>query len=306
MKYALSISAALLLALGQPASAQQVQKLVSDAVQALGGADALRNLQSVSITGEAKYWEPGQSKVAGKDPKHVEDVKFTTVRDLAGGRARTQWDRDHKYPDPALIIKYTETVLPNGGFVTDDKGANTAMASVRMAAAQRELNRASPTLLLKAMENPKDVRPIGNQRIGRLSYRAVSFNDGSVSYIVLFDATTKLPAAIRTMDDDNVRGDQPFDAVLSGWKSVGGVQVAHTLSYQIGGVEVGKVTYTQATANPTIAADTFGVPDTVRAGLKPPATSGVPYQWIIRRAASSSWSSLRRTCSTPRAPAATT
>src|SRR5689334_19105006 len=147
MQYALSISAALLLALcqWQSASAQPSQRpapvhnLVTDAVNALGGADALRNLKAIAITGEAKYWEPGQSKVAGKDPKHVEDVKFIVTRDLTGGRARTQWDRDHKYPDPALIIKYTETVLPNGGFVTDDKGANTAMASVRMAAAQREL-----------------------------------------------------------------------------------------------------------------------------------------------------------------------
>jgi len=283
MKYALSISAALLLALSQPASAQQVQKLVSDAVQALGGADALRNLKSVSITGEAKYFEPGQSKVAGKDPKHVEDVKFTAVRDLAGGRARTQWDRDHKYPDPALMIKYTETVLPNGGFVTDDKGANTAMASMRMAAAQRELNRASPTLLLKAMENPKDVRSVGNQRLGGQSYRAVSFNDGSVSYLILFDARTKLPAAIRTLDDDSVHGDQPYDAVLSDWKAVGGVQVAHALSYRIGGIEVGKITYSQVAANPTIAGDAFTVPDAVRSALKAPATSNVPYQWIIRR-----------------------
>src|SRR5262249_7156425 len=225
MRHTVTISAALLLALSQlqPAAAQPVNNLVSDAVKALGGADALRGLKSVSISGEAKYWEPGQSKVAGGEPKHVEDVKFTVTRDLAGGRARTQWDRDHKYPDPALIIKYTETVLPNGGFVTDDKGANTAMASVRMGAAHRELHRASPTLLLKAMENPKDVRPIGNQHIGRQSYRAVSFNDGSVSYIILFDATTKRPVAIRTMDDDNVRGDQPFDAVLGDWKAIGGV-----------------------------------------------------------------------------------
>jgi glyoxylase-like metal-dependent hydrolase (beta-lactamase superfamily II) len=285
MKYALSISAALLLALcqSQPASAQQTNKLVSDAVQALGGADALRNLKAISITGEAKYWEPGQSKVAGKDPKHVEDVKFMVTRDLTGGRARTQWDRDHKYPEPALVIKYTETVLPNGAFVTDDKGASTAMASPRMAAAQRELNRASPTLLLKAMENPRDVRSIVNQRIGRQSYRAVSFNDGSVSYIILFDAATKLPAAIRTLDDDSVHGDQPYDAVLSNWRAVGGVQVAHALSYQIGGIEVGKVTYTQVAANPTIAGDAFAAPDAVRSALKAPATSNVPYQWIIRR-----------------------
>ncbi len=283
MKFALSITAALLLALSQPASAQRSDNLVSDAVKALGGADALRGLKAVTITGEAKYFEPGQAKVAGGEPKHVEDVTFTITRDLAGGRARTQWDRDHKYPDPTMKIKYTETVMPNGGFVTDDKGTSKAMASVRMAAAVRELNRSSPTLLLKAMENAKDVRSIGNQRLGRRSYRAVSYNDGGVSYIILFDSRSHRPAAIRTLDDDNVHGDSYYDAVLSDWKAVGGVQVAHALSYRIGGIEVAKVTYKNVAANPAIADDAFAVPDAVRAALKGPATSNVPYQWVIRR-----------------------
>src|SRR5262245_21989181 len=101
MKFVLSISAPLLLALTQlqPASAQT--DLVNDAVKALGGADALRALNGVAVTGEAKLYEPGQSKVAGGEPKHVEDVTFTVTRDLAKGMARTEWDRDHKYPDPA-------------------------------------------------------------------------------------------------------------------------------------------------------------------------------------------------------------
>jgi glyoxylase-like metal-dependent hydrolase (beta-lactamase superfamily II) len=285
MKLTLSITAALLLAFtqGQPASAQAPDRLVGDAVKAMGGADALRGLKSVTITGEAKYVEPGQSKVAGREPKHVEDVSFTVTRDLAGGRARTQWDRDHKYPDPAGKIKYTETVMPNGGFVTDDKGASKAMASLRVAAALRELNRSSPTLLIKAMDNAKDVRAVGNQRIGRRSYRAVSFNDGGVSYIILFDSRSHLPAAIRTLDDDNVHGDQYYDAVLSDWKAVGGVQVAHSLSYRIGGIEVAKVSYKNVAANASIADDAFAAPDAVRAALKGPATANVPYQWIIRR-----------------------
>ena len=82
MRYTSTISAALLLALSQlqPAAAQAVNNLVSDAVTALGGADALRALKTVSISGEAKYWEPGQSKVAGGEPKHIEDVKFTITR----------------------------------------------------------------------------------------------------------------------------------------------------------------------------------------------------------------------------------
>jgi glyoxylase-like metal-dependent hydrolase (beta-lactamase superfamily II) len=133
------------------------------------------------------------------------------------------------------------------------------------------------------MENPKDVRSIGNQRIGRVSHRAVSFNDGGVSYIILFDAKTKLPAAIRTLDDDSVHGDSAFDAVLGDWKAVGGVQVAHSLSYRIGGIEAAKVSYKSVAADAAVAGDAFAVPDAVRAALKGPATSNVPYQWIIRR-----------------------
>jgi hypothetical protein len=42
--------------------------------------------------------------------------------------------------------------------------------------------------------------------------------------------------------------------VLSDWKPVSGVQVAHTLTYNLDDVPVGKVTYTDVKANPTIAA----------------------------------------------------
>jgi glyoxylase-like metal-dependent hydrolase (beta-lactamase superfamily II) len=52
---------------------------------------------------------------------------------------------------------------------------------------------------------------------------------------------------------------------------------------QIGGIDVGKFTYTSIEANPTIAGDAFAVPDAVKANLKAPATSNVPYQWVIRR-----------------------
>src|SRR5262247_2730442 len=59
MKYVLSISAALLLTMTQwqPASAQGQagNNLVNEAVKAQGGADALRALKGVAISGEAKY-----------------------------------------------------------------------------------------------------------------------------------------------------------------------------------------------------------------------------------------------------------
>jgi glyoxylase-like metal-dependent hydrolase (beta-lactamase superfamily II) len=282
MKYALSMSA-LLLAISQQhlALAQgNADNLVKQAVAAQGGAE-LRGLKSLAIKGDAKFWEPGQALVAGGEPRFLGDAKFEVTWDLAGARARTMWDRDQKYPDP-VKMKYTETVLPTLGFVTDDKSSQ-AMSGIRVATHQRELERASPWLLVKAMDQAGSVRASGSQRLGQQSLPAVSFMDGGTAFTILFDPKTHLPAAVRTRDDDNINGDSNYDLVLTNWKTVGGAQIAQSLSYRVNDVEVAKLNYQEITANPAIAAATFAVPDAVKAAAKPPATSNVPYQWVMRR-----------------------
>jgi hypothetical protein len=84
----------------QPAFAQEPRHLVDQAVAAEGGAAALRDLKAVAITADGKYWEPGQSLVAGGEPRVLKDSKLTISWDVANGVARTQWDRDRKYPFP--------------------------------------------------------------------------------------------------------------------------------------------------------------------------------------------------------------
>jgi len=296
MKYALSMLP-LLVALGhqRPALAKEdggdlVQQAVAaqrsaelkalKSLAAQGGAE-LKALKSLAITGVAKFWEPGQSLVANGEPRFLGDATFTTTWDLAGGRARTAWDRDQKYPDP-VKLNYTETVLPTLGFVTDDKGSQ-AMSGIRVAALQRELERASPWLLVKALEEPGNVHPAGTQRLGHQSLPAVSFADGGTTFTILFDRKTHLPAAVRTRDDDNIHGDSNYDLVLGDWQTVGGAQIAKTLSYRVNDVEVAKLTYREITANPAIGEDAFAVPEAVKATAKAPATGNVPYQWVLRR-----------------------
>jgi glyoxylase-like metal-dependent hydrolase (beta-lactamase superfamily II) len=287
MKPVLSTLAALLVAAlygaiaPQPAQAQSVRDLVGQAVTAEGGADALRGLKALSIKADAMHWEPGQSKVAGGEPRFLGNSALAITWDLANGAARTEWDRDMKYP-AIEKLKYAEVVTPALGFVTDDKGSKAA-SSIRVAAALRELERASPTLLLRMLDAKGGVRHLANEKLGDKQLIAVGFADGSTNFTILLDPQSKLPAAIRTRDDDNLAGDSTYDLVLSDWKMVGGVNIAHALSYQLNGVEVGKVTYKEVTANPTIAADAFAVPDAVKATAKAPATANVPYQWVIRR-----------------------
>jgi hypothetical protein len=283
MKYVLWLAALLLAFAPQhPAFAQgSADTLVKQAVTAEGGADALRGVKGLSIKGDAKFWEPGQSFAPDGDPRFLGDATFTMTWDLASGSARTSWVRDQKYPDP-VILKFTETLTPTIGFVTDDKGSQP-MSGIREAAQLRELERASPWLLVKAMNEPKSLDAMGNQKLGAESLPAVSFADGGNTFIILFDRKTHLPAAIRTRDDDNIHGDSNYDLLLSNWKAVNGAQIAESLSYKIGDVEVAKLNYTDLSANPTIAADAFAVPDNVKANAKPVATSNVPYQWVLRR-----------------------
>src|SRR5437867_9292715 len=282
MKNVLSIAALLLvISQQQPASAQGSADLVKQAVAAEGGAE-LRMLKALAIKGDAKFWEPGQSLVAGAEPRFLGDATFAITWDLANGRARTAWDRDQKYPEPAVKIKYTETVLPALGYVTDEKSSQ-AMSGIRVATHQRELQRASPWLLAKAMDESGKVRAAGTQRLGQQSLPAVSYTDGPTTFTILFDPKTHLPAAVRTRDDDNINGDSNFDLVLTDWKAVGRVQVAHSLSYRVNDVEIAKLTYREVSANPAIASDTFAVSDSVKGVANPAAYGYVPYQWVLRR-----------------------
>ena len=194
MKYAFSISAALLLALGQlaPAQAQSPRELVNQTIAAEGGLDALRGLKALAIKADAMHWEPGQSKAAGGEPRMLGNTALTITWDLANGMARTEWDRDMKYP-AVEKIKYTDVVTPTLGYVIDDKGASKPMSGIRVAATLRELERASPTLMLKALDANSGLRAAGNQKIGSKTLRAVSFNDGGTNFTVLIDPRASFP-----------------------------------------------------------------------------------------------------------------
>jgi glyoxylase-like metal-dependent hydrolase (beta-lactamase superfamily II) len=283
MKYALLLSTALCLAFGQaqPASAQSPGDLVKQAVDALGGADAIRAIKTNVAKGTAKHWEPGQSNSVNGEARFLGDSNITLTADIANGIVRVDWDRVMTYlPEKT---KYSEITTPTYGAVIDEKGEAKPMSGIRLTATLRELRRGSPALLLQALASPQSVAAIEDQKLGNQTYPAAVVTSGAFKYIVLFDRTTKLPVAVRTREEDNIWGDQNYDMVLSDWTTVAGVKYAKTRSFKLGDIEVQRLSFTETTPNATIAPTTFAVPDAVKAAAKPPATSDVPYQWVLRR-----------------------
>ena len=285
MKYILMISAAVLMAVGQgqPASAQSPTDLVKQAVEAQGGADALRAIKTIILKGDAKHWEPGQSHSVNGESRFLGDSTLTITVDYTSPvGVRYDWDRDMKYP-AVERLKYSEIRYPTYGAVVDEKGEAKPMSSIRLAAHLREGFRFAPRMLLGPLDAPQSLSSIEDQKLGDQTLPAVVFAPGPTKYIIMFDRTTKLPAAVRTRDEDNIWGDSNYDVVLSDWKTVGGAKIAHSLSFQLNGMEVQRVSWKEITPNAPIAPATFAIPDAVKAAAKPPATGNVPYQWVIRR-----------------------
>lgn len=281
--------------------------LIKQAIKAMGGTDALRSFKRVGITAEVTHWEPEESYVAGGEPRFVDHSRFTVTWDLEKGAARTDWDREIQFPAVTHDI-YSEIVTPILGYVDffgttlnivqadlPQKGKQP-MSGIRVAAHLRELERASPTLLLKALDAPQNLSTLPDQTLGggvfegayggvfpAISLPAVAFTDGGTKFTILFDRKTHLPAAIRTLDDDNIHGDSNYDLVLGNWQPVKGVLIARSLTYTLDNIEIAKVTYKEVVANPSIPTETFTVPNEIKATAKPPATGNVPYQWVLRR-----------------------
>ena len=120
-------------------------------------------------------------------------------------------------------------------------------------------------------------------KVGQTPLPAVSLKDGRTTFIIMFDRATHLPAIIRTLDDDQVKGDSGFDLALGDWRVVAGVKIAHAMSYKLNDAQVARVAYTSVVANPTFGPDTFATADHIKAAAKPPANGSVPFQSILRQ-----------------------
>lgn len=267
---------------------------VTQALDAMGGAEGWSKVRSVSAQGTAKHWEPEQSVTAGGDMRFAADSTFTLAIDPAAQATRVDWVKKFAYPAPRTYT-FSELLTRDGGFVygIDSTARNAqsqksdpprhAMSGPRLAATQREWLRTSPLLMLEIYRNPAGLYAVPDIQVGSTTYPAAGYRSGAYDYQILFDAATRLPARIRTVDYDTVWGDINYDLVLGDWQTVGGLRVATSQKYEFNGRVVADIKLTNVSLTGPVIANRFDVPADLRASARPAAASGVPYQWVIRR-----------------------
>ncbi len=295
MKRVVSLLALSLVVVASAPATSYSQDLVKRAVQAMGGADTLNAVKTVSIKGTVRQWEPEQSIVPGGEMRLANDSTFEILTDVGARATRVDWVRNYVYPSTRTYT-FSEIVTPDAGYVAgiDTIARNKqnmesnppahAMSGLRLAATQRELRRPPAPLLRDMLRNPDKVSAARSVTIGSVSYPAVDYRAGDVTYTVMFDPQTGLPARIRTLDYDNVWGDVNYDLVLSDWQTMDRLRVPTSRKYELNGRTVAEIKITEVKYNLPVAAERITIPAAFREGAPKPATGGaVPYQWVIRR-----------------------
>ncbi len=281
------------------APANSPQALAEAAYQAMGG-DKLQQVTSIVSRGTILQWEPGESySVSDLTMPDGGFSTFTQTWDHTKGYERIEWVRPKA---GGGTRNFTEIVMPEGGYVigNDANGAppkrtvNGAtpvhtMSGIRLTANLREMERM--TVVYDMHEHPERVSDAPIQTIRGRQYPAVQFRGGHGTFVVAFDAATKLPAVVGTRDFDQLMGDSYFDETLADWHDVNGVKVPYRQTYTLNGNKIFDITLTDArvdiVANSILPADTFQVPAALRGRALPAAPiAKTPFQWVMRRVAS--------------------
>ena len=115
-----------------------------------------------------KQWEPEQSNAPGGEMRFANDAEFTLTGDFTRHAVRVDWVKKFAYPAPRTFT-FSEIVTPAAGYVVgreannlnkqsaEQKSPAHSMSGLRLATNQRELRRASPSLLLEMRNNPGKV-----------------------------------------------------------------------------------------------------------------------------------------------------
>jgi glyoxylase-like metal-dependent hydrolase (beta-lactamase superfamily II) len=268
---------------------------VSRAVDAMGGAGTLAEVKTLYVKGTVKQWEPEQSQQPGGEMRFANESTFEARIDVESRTTAIDWSKKFQYPAPRQFT-FTEIVTPDLGYVwgidsngrtkqsLDAKPPQHNMSGLRLAAAQREVRRTSPLLVLEMMKNPGQVTAVADVTVGGVALPAVEYRPApNQTFVVMFDRATGLPARIRTLDYDNILGDVTYDLVLADWQVKDGVRVAMSQKYELNGRTVMEIKLLDVKPNVSFAADRLAIPEDFRRGAAKPATGTVPYQWVIRR-----------------------
>jgi glyoxylase-like metal-dependent hydrolase (beta-lactamase superfamily II) len=251
------------------------RRLAQDAVTAMGGAEKLKAIQTLSMSGgTGTRTKVGQAMTATGPDQVGEMSNDVEVLDLANGRAA--YDYDLKVGE---FMQHRHEVLTKSGEGASGKPIGIeSIEGVTFATTPAGLfswgTQNSPEWLLKrnavsialaaeesasASDAAQDKELEGKM----LKYGKGTTHDGEeVGFY--FDPMTKMLAGFEVLDTETMLGDVNAQYILSDYKAVGDVTLPHHIKILKGGEPYSEVQFATIAVNDPKAAEAFAIPDAIK------------------------------------------
>jgi glyoxylase-like metal-dependent hydrolase (beta-lactamase superfamily II) len=250
------------------------KQLADDAVVAMGGADRLQSVRTISMRGGVgSRYRHGQTV-------HVTDMEspgtlknVVETADLPTGRAMLDYELQiDAFGQHRKEIVTTKNGRPVG--LEDVAGRPLAIVSPSGLFSWGTQN--NPQFLLRrnvvsviraAQSSPSSDAPADRQLDGKTYKYAKATISGADSIGLYFDPETKLLAAYETVDTEAMLGDVPAQYLLADYRDVNGLKLPHKITIRKDNQPYSDVQFSSIVVNDPGAEAVFAIPDSANADV---------------------------------------
>jgi glyoxylase-like metal-dependent hydrolase (beta-lactamase superfamily II) len=237
------------------------------AVDAVGGAEGLRGLESFTYSADSERSILDEGVVPGDGARPVATVESRVRYALKGGGDPARFRIDAVRTSLGTDRPVHEVVSGRSGYIRGvdanfSPAVTKPMTSDRWAAIGAEQRLLNPHILLsRALDHPKMAHNGGQKRLGGRLYRVLVIRDAVAPIKMFIDARTGRLARLRTHQHDYLRRDVPIEVLYKRWVSAGdGVMFPSRVSLSSDGFRMITEKRSQVRANPSLARRLFKVP----------------------------------------------
>ena len=262
-------------------SAPTARGLAQDAVTAMGGAEPLRGVQTLVMSGgTGTRNRVGQTVHVGDPDRTGQLSNVVETLDLAGGRAAL----DYQFENDGFMQHRQEVLTKKGGQpVGLENVAGRPLAVMSPSGLFSWGSQNSPEFLLRrnvitvalaAAESAPDEPPQDKPFAGRTLKSATATLPSGEMATVFFEPESKLLAGYEVLDTESMLGDVTAQYILSDYKPAGGLLLPHTITIRKGDQPYAEVQFASASVNDAAALKVFEIPESANAEVDTAITAG--------------------------------
>jgi hypothetical protein len=264
---ALSVAASALVA--ACSTAPTPKRLAQDAAAAMGGADKLKSIQTLTMKGGTdSRTRLGQTVHVG-DPETAGQLKnVVETYDLANGRASLDYELQN-----GPFVQHRHEVMTKRG----DKTVGVEYVGTRPVIAtsvgglfswgtqnspEIALRRNVVGIVLAATETASDAQPAEDRSFnGKMAKYGSAKTKSGEDVGLYFDPQSKLLVGFETTDTETMLGDVAAQYVLEDYKAADGLTLPYKITVKKGGKDYSDVQYTSIAINDAGASKEWEIPE---------------------------------------------